>query len=128
MNPHLLNWVALALVGAMATASGGCVSKSNARLRTSSAYFAGRAQGLQNGQANRIAIITLSGPVRNRTIPWTEGLTLAEAIVAAEYLAASNPKSIYVTRNGERIFVDPRRLLRGNDFLLEAGDVVEISN
>ena len=83
---------------------------------------------MENGQANKIPSITLSGPVRNRTIPWTEGLTVAEAIVSAEYLAASAPKSIYVTRNGGRIFVDPRQLLRGNDFLLEAGDAVEIIN
>lgn len=119
--PRLIAFVLLALLA-------GCVSKSNARLQVSSAYFAGRAQGLQQAQPANPAVIRFVGPVRNSTIPWTEGMTLAEAIVTAEYISSSNPKSIFVTRNGGRIFVDPRQLLRGNDFIVQAGDVVEIIN
>ncbi len=75
---------------------------------------------------NPPANVTVSGSVRNTEIPWTQGLTLARAIVAAEYTGADDPAEIIITRNGEQGSVDPQALLQGADVPLEAGDAITI--
>jgi hypothetical protein len=60
-------------------------------------------------------------------LPWTEDLTVTRAIVQAEYLGQRNPLTISIQRQGERLFVDPARLLLGIiDPWLEAGDILEL--
>ena len=70
----------------------------------------------------------LTVPAQNAlVVPWTEGLTLAQALVAAQYTFNWDPHTITVTRQGEVHPVNARRLLRGQDDpLLEPGDVVEV--
>jgi hypothetical protein len=59
-------------------------------------------------------------------IPWTDGLTLAQAIVAANYSAHGNPKEIILLRRDESASIDPSDLLRGHDVPLEPGDTITL--
>jgi hypothetical protein len=69
----------------------------------------------------------VKGNVMNSVVPWTEDLTVARAIVTAEYLGVRDPVSISVRRHGERFFVSPTWLLLGVvDPWLEPGDVLEL--
>ncbi len=73
------------------------------------------------------AFVTVRGLVRNPVIPWTEELTLAQAIVQADYYGFGDPREITVIRQGVAYPVDPRRLLKGlSNGLLAPGDVVLI--
>jgi hypothetical protein len=107
----------------------GCVSKKEAELRERQAYMAGQQQSGQQSQSRPQGSpqVIVQGPVRNHVIPWDENLTLAQAIVDADYTAFINPKHIRVIRNGQMIEelrgID---LLHRQDFPLEAGDIVDI--
>jgi len=70
--------------------------------------------------------VTINGEVRNHIVPWTEGLTLAGALVAADYYGAADPSLIYLVRNGRAKLVDTKQLLSGVDLPLQAGDVVQL--
>ena len=70
--------------------------------------------------------VFLRGEFKTGTVPWTEGLTLAQALAAAEYTGWLTPREIVITRQGQPTSVDPNQLLRGFDNpMLEAGDIVE---
>jgi hypothetical protein len=105
-------------------ASSGCVSKSTATAQAQAAFLAGQQQQVQ--AQSQGPVVSVRGDVRNPIVPWTEGLTLAQVIVAAEYQPSRNPQTIFVIRNGQSFEVKPRSLLSGQDVPLEAGDVVEI--
>jgi hypothetical protein len=78
-------------------------------------------------QAIQGGAIYFTGDVRMNSVPWHEGLTLAEAIVQAQYIGRSDPFSITLTRNGTAYRVDVRHLLRGEDNLpLEPGDRINV--
>lgn len=116
---------ALALL-LLATALGGCTTRSKANAHTRAAYAAGQQQGVfQTAEARRINIRFI-GPVRQTEILWQDGLTLAQAIAAAGYTDARDPNTILIIRQRERVPVSPRDLLNGKDFPLEPGDTVEI--
>jgi|SRR4051794_5236700 hypothetical protein len=102
----------------------GCVSKSTAKEQARQAYLAGRRDALAQMDA-RANSVTFIGPVKNPTVPWTEGLTLAKAILAAVYDSQTDPAMIVIHRRSEEIQVDPSRLLGGDDFPIKGGDVVE---
>jgi len=71
--------------------------------------------------------VFVRGEVKNRIIPWNEDLTLAQAIVAAEYRGPWDPHSILIIRKGQTLKINPKHLLWGTeDPHLEAGDLVEI--
>lgn len=71
--------------------------------------------------------ITIQGEVRNPVVMWTPGLTLARALVEAEYLGARDPQMIYIFRKEQAIRVDPSHLLGGiKDPVLQPGDIVEL--
>ena len=70
--------------------------------------------------------VIITGNVAYHTIPWTEDLTLAYALIAAEYKGAGDPGGITVVRNGETINVDVNALLHGKDMPLEASDRISI--
>ncbi len=74
----------------------------------------------------RPATIFISGEVRHPVVEWTEGLTLSAALVQADYRGLRDPRAIMVTRQGRKHPVNPKALLRGEDVLLEAGDLVEL--
>lgn len=110
----------------LALALTGCMTKAKANKQAREALAAGQRQGLaQAAEAWRINIRFL-GPVRQPEIVWADGLTLAQAIAAAEYADARSPQTIVVIRQSGRIPVDPKILLRGEDLPLEPGDTVEI--
>ena len=70
--------------------------------------------------------ITVVGEVRNPTLPWTSDMTLAKALIAAEYYGRKDPSQILIARNGQAIAYDPKKLLNGDDVPLQPRDVIEI--
>lgn len=104
----------------------GCASRSKAQARAQAAYAAGQQQAMARMYEAQRTSIRVLGNVRNPEIQWTEGLTLARVIVAAEWLDRQDPRQIVVVRQRERFPVDPAVLLRGNDVPLEPGDTIEL--
>ena len=71
--------------------------------------------------------IIVRGNVRYPVIPWTQDMTVAKAILEADYLSARDPLTIIIRRKGDRIFVSPKRLTHGTvNPWLEPGDILEI--
>ena len=68
--------------------------------------------------------VTVLGEVRNQLVPWTLDLTLAKAVVLAEFYGRTDPTQITIQRDGQEIQCDPRRLLNGEDVLLQPNDVI----
>ncbi len=100
----------------------GCTTRSKADAKARAAFRAGHVLAQPEQPA-----VFFRGEIRNLTIPWTDGLTLAQAIVGAEYVGRRDPILIVIARRGAIIRVNPRQLLRGTDDpLLEPGDLVEI--
>gem|GEM_PF-2515495 len=67
------------------------------------------------------------GPVRERSVEWEPGLTLAEALVEAEYVGAGQPREILLNRQGQVVFINVKKLMRNlENPVLQPGDVVEI--
>jgi hypothetical protein len=105
----------------------GCVSKKQADLQARQAYMAGQAQAAKQWQSQRPPEVVVRGPVRNPVVPWTEGLTLAKAIVDADYTGYMNPHFVRVIRNG--LMIEEMKgidLLHHHDVPLEPGDIVDI--
>ena len=73
------------------------------------------------------AAILFSGDVKAQVVPWVEGITLAQALIAAQYTGFWDPHSITVTRNGIPYKVDVKKFLRGDENPeMQAGDSVEV--
>ena len=126
-TPSLLAGLCGALL--LATAVGGCVTKSKAEAQARAAYLAGQREAtarMQQMQAQAQGpSITVNGEVRNHIVPWTEGMTLAKALVAADYLGTADPGQIIIVHNGIGNRVDPKELLSGVDVPLQPGDIVQ---
>ena len=103
----------------------GCASNGGMSLDQQKAYIAGQEQALSQMHGPPPSI-HFEGQVKNDTVPWQDGLTLSQAIVAAVYDSMMNPRRIQLVRQGETIDVDPKELLQGNDMPLQPGDVVKI--
>lgn len=72
-------------------------------------------------------VVWVRGDVKHFAVPWNEELTLARAIVAAEYTGLWDPRLITILRQGEAYKVRPRDLLAGRDDPpLEPGDTIVI--
>lgn len=110
----------------VALAAGGCASRAKSEAQARAAFAAGQQQGMTQVLDARRTGIRVIGTVRNPEIPWMDDLTLAEALVAAEYTSPRDPRQIVIIRRGERLPVDPQALLRGKDFLLVPGDTIEL--
>jgi hypothetical protein len=110
----------------VALALAGCTTKSKANKQSREAFAAGQRQGLAEAADAQRVNIRLVGPVRQPEVPWADGLTLAQAIAAADYADARNPRAIVIIRQGRRIPIEPDTLLRGEDLPLEPGDTIEI--
>ena len=108
----------------LAAFAGGCVSKSKARAEAQKAYMAGQQAAMARMQAQNS--VTVNGPVRNSVVPWTEGMTLAKALAAAEYYGKTDPSAIIVVHNGIGRRYDPKEVLKGVDVPLEPGDAVQL--
>jgi hypothetical protein len=53
-------------------------------------------------------------------------MTLAKAVVAADYLGTADPGQILIVHNGVATRVEPRQLLSGVDIPLQPGDIVQL--
>lgn len=71
-------------------------------------------------------VVWVVGPVRWPVLDWRKGLTLAEAILMADYLPATDPSAIILHRGSIAIPIDLARLLDGEDWALLPGDRIEI--
>ena len=114
----------------LAGAFAGCVSKSKANAQARRAYIAGQQETMVRMQQMQTQgqgpSVTVNGEVRNHVVPWTEGMTLAKALVAADYFGATDPAQIIIVHNGVATRVEPRQLLSGTDIPLQPGDVVHL--
>jgi hypothetical protein len=108
----------------------GCVSKSKADAKARAAFVAGQQQALMRMQQAQMQgqgpCVTVNGEVRNHVVPWTEGMTLAKALVAADYLGTADPGQIVIVHNGIATRVEPGQLLSGVDIPLQPGDIVQL--
>jgi len=103
----------------------GCVSKSKSNAKARAAFFAGQQQGA-SAQVNSNSVWVV-GNVRTPMLPWSEDLTLAKALIAADYLGAGDPSQVVLLRSGQPpTFVSAKQLLSGFDLPLLAGDRVEV--
>lgn len=111
------------LLATMLTA--GCTSKSKAHQAAAKAFQAGQASEARAQDAQRNGI-TFTGPVLNPIVPWTESLTLAQAIVAARWSGLQDPRLVIITRAGERVEMTPSQSLAAAELPMEPGDQVEL--
>lgn len=95
-----------------------------------------RLQGMAVGRQQAAAMppvrptvlsVSVIGMVRNKTVKWQEGLTLSQAIVAADYYDLRDPTAIYLTREGAATYINPKDLLKGQaDYELLPSDIIDI--
>jgi hypothetical protein len=107
----------------------GCVSKNKADARARTAFFAGQQQAAMMARQKQLQsgpTVTVLGEVQNSLVSWTTELTLAKAVIAAEYYGGSDPAEIVIRREGKEISYDPKKLLNGQDVQLEPNDVIEL--
>lgn len=104
----------------------GCTTKSKARGQSQAAYNAGRAAAYKQALDEQRVTIRVVGNVWNPEFPYTEEMTLMEAIVQADYRGSRDPRGITIIRNREPIPIDMKAFLGGEDVLLEPGDTIEI--
>ena len=116
--------IVAALFLAVLVAITGCTTKSKARLQSHEAFVAGQQQALAQMQQPKNVMFV--GDVQNRMVPWTEDLTLATGIIAADYRGRRDPRSFILHRNGQNYPVSAKQLLQGEDFSLQPGDTIEI--
>ena len=127
------------LILAMALTAFGCAGhkeKTDEQLRR--AYAAGAAAArmqMEQSQTQQPQIppsgdpqVRILGAVKNPVLLWSEGLTLARALVLAEYQRNSPPSSITILRNNQPMQIDPQAILNGADYPLFPGDIVYIQD
>jgi len=118
---HLLLFVPAIL---LATA---CVSEKTAQLQARQAYMAGQASAAKQWQQERPPEVVVRGPVHNPVVAWTDDLTLAKAIVDADYTGFLTPHLIRVIRNGQVISeMEGVDLLHHHDVPLQPGDIIDV--
>jgi hypothetical protein len=106
----------------------GCVSKAKAKRDAQAAFIAGQQEATRRAQmAVQGPSITVNGPVNTPVLPWTEGLTLAQAIVQAEYTAPGEPAEVFLVRSGRAFRLELQQLFSGHDVPLEPGDIIQLN-
>ena len=127
LNGAILNCCGAVL---LAVVLAGCVSKSKANAQARAAYVAGQQDAMRRMQQAQVQSqgpsVTVNGDVRNHVVPWTEGMTLAKVLVAADYSGATDPAQILIVHSGVAIRVNPRDVLSGTDYPLQPGDIVQL--
>jgi hypothetical protein len=101
----------------------GCVTKSQADAQARAAYVAGENAAYQSMASSQTGVVVM-GNVQRHQVPWTDGLTLAQALATAGYLGQNDPQDIILKRNSIQTRFDPKKLLNGGDMALQPGDVV----
>jgi hypothetical protein len=131
----------LSLILTLGFVSGGCANKTKTQEQIRRAYIAGeqaaRAQ-MQQAQAPQSTLqpmpsttqpqVRVVGSVRNPVLPWSEGLSLARALVEAEYEKSTAPSAITILRNNEPLQINVQQVLQGADYPLFPGDIVLIQD
>jgi len=128
-----------AAVCAIALTAFGCAGhkqKTDEQIRR--AYAAGAASArmqMQQTQVQQPVIppsgdpqVRILGSVRNPVLLWSDGLSLARALVLAEYQPNNPPTSITIYRNNQPLQIDPQAILNGADYPLFPGDIVYIQD
>jgi hypothetical protein len=110
----------------LALVAAGCVTRSQANAQARMAYLAGQNDALAKMAAGQRTSVFIVGPVQMSEVPWTEGLTLAQAIAMANYTGLHDPKEITITRQGEQASINPKELFSGHVVPLEPGDTITI--
>ena len=108
----------------------GCVSKTTAQAQARAAFLAGQQQATMMARQNapQGPTVTVIGEVHNPVVPWTIDLTLAKAVIAADYFGQGDPTEIVVQRNGQETKYDPKKLLSGVDVQLQPSDVIVLKH
>lgn len=97
-----------------------CATKS--KEEANKAFMQGRESALQM-QSQKFVIV--KGRVMYPLIPWREGLTLAQAILSANYRGLTDPRYITVIRGEESVKLPTKTFLSlPEDIPLEPGDVI----
>jgi hypothetical protein len=131
----------ISLIFILAFVSAGCASKVKNQEQIRRAYMAG-AQAAQaqmrQAQAPQSTPQPMSqtgepqvrviGSVKNPVLLWSEGLTLAHALVEAEYEKTTAPSGITIFRNNQPLQIDVQQVLQGADYPLFPGDIVLIQD
>lgn len=106
----------------------GCVSKAKAKRDAQAAFIAGQQEVMRRVQLQEAQgpSITVNGPVKNPILPWREDLTLAKAIVEAEYTHPGDPAEILLVRAGRAFRLELQQLFSGHDVPLEPGDIIQL--
>ena len=108
----------------------GCVSKSTAQAKERAAFLAGQQEAIARMQQMQSQTqgpsVIVNGDVRNRGVPWSEGMTVAKALIAADYTGASDPSQIIVVHQGIARRIELQQLLSGKDIPLDAGDILQL--
>jgi hypothetical protein len=123
----------IAVCSVLLMLAGGCVTKSEAQRQAREAYLAGQNQALTAAAANAAkdpnAPITVRGDVANNTIPWADGLTLANVLMDANYQRATGPSRLTITRDGQTTAINVRDFLQGkiDDIPLQPGDRIDLA-
>ena len=105
----------------------GCTSNSKSRLQEQQAFIAGQQQAFNQQQQAQANTVMVRGEVRNQSIPWTQELTLAGAILASKWKGFMAPREILVIRRGQSYPINLDQFLRGlDDPALEPGDIVDL--
>jgi hypothetical protein len=82
-------------------------------------------QPMQQGTEPQVRVL---GPVKNPVLMWSADLTLARALVQAEYLPSTAPTAITIYRNNQPLQIDVQSVLQGQDYPLFPGDIVHIQD
>jgi hypothetical protein len=116
----------LGIAAALLPLLGGCVTKAEAQRKAREAFIAGQQETFRQMQLNQTPSVTFMGPVKNATVPWTIDLTLAHALLSAEYTGRTDPREIVLIRRGVAQRIDPQKLLAGDVIPLQAGDIIQV--
>lgn len=105
----------------------GCVTKEKAKADARNAFIAGQQETMRQMQLNQSPNVNFVGPVRNPVVPWIQDLTLAQALISAQYTVRGDPREIILIRKGVASRIDPKKLLSGEDVPLLAGDIIQVN-
>jgi hypothetical protein len=123
-NGGLFNLLATATCAALLLP--GCTTRAKARAAEEAAFRAGQQQGALIERARQNGI-TFKGPVVNSIVPWHEKMTLAQAVVSAEWCGKGNPRQIILSHGDDRMEMTMEELLEnGAQFPVHPGDTVEL--
>jgi hypothetical protein len=105
----------------------GCASSDRQRRDAQQHFIAGQEEAFAALQRSGIRIVRVAGPFQRPIVPWHEGMTLAQVILAAGYLEPRDPSQILIQRGPTALSIDPGKLLRGEDVPVESGDIIRVT-